>query len=390
MKEKFGMDGGNSLALPLRTRRSQGMPGATNRSLQYEDEAYLANIRTRPDWRSDSLGGFSQEDYSAPLFSSTGNLNQIGTTGTARALIVIPRGGYLVGADLVTEDGLVIDGTNYITVTLVNKLGAGAGAIAMLAVAAGNSTFTGGQTLVAKAPFALTLSATAASLNVATGDVVEAIVTVTGTLGGVIDGPRIRLKFASVPKTLIPRYARITGSPLVGPVANVANGPLIIQLNAAADAQVAGVDLGDQVIIPGTKGATFACWITPSAFTTAQRAVIGLASAYNATFNSVALNAWFRLEASLVLLAETDDATTDRDAQSTGKTLVAATPVLLRIDMRDIGAVKFHVDERKVATLAMAALAATPLQPVIYLQKDSGAGVPSLNFEWIRAAWDRF
>lgn len=41
--------------------------------------------------------------------------------------------------------------------------------------------------------------------------------------------------------------------------------------------------------------------------------VAGLASAYNATEDSIAANAWFRLQGSSSLLCETDDGTTDKD-----------------------------------------------------------------------------
>lgn len=41
--------------------------------------------------------------------------------------------------------------------------------------------------------------------------------------------------------------------------------------------------------------------------------VAGLAGAYNATEDSIAQNAWFRLQGSSALLCETDDGTTDKD-----------------------------------------------------------------------------
>ena len=57
---------------------------------------------------------------------------------------------------------------------------------------------------------------------------------------------------------------------------------------------------------------------------TAQSLTIGLASAFNATLDSVATNLWFRYIASLVPVIEGDDGTTDTDDQATGVTSVGA------------------------------------------------------------------
>lgn len=394
MKEKFGLDGGNSLGFPLRTRRANGMPGATNRSLQYEDDIYLGNLRSRCEFLAHRLEPLNIEVHDITLFEAAAESNAIRTDSTsARQEFIVPRGGYLVSAEFIAEDALATSDTNYITFGITNKTAANSGSTAVLAATAPNTTqATGGAAIAANVARSLTLHATVANRNVATGDVlvIAATTTLATALANDVECPRVRIRIATVPKSLTPRYVRTATSPRVGPVEGTANGPMILTLAATNEVQVAGVDLGDEVIIPGTKEAIFSCWITPGTITTAQRMVVGLASAFSSTLDNVALNAWFRLEASMALLAETDDATTDRDDQSCSKTLVAATAYLLRIDLRNTAAVKFYVDEKRVLTLAMAALAATPLQPVLYLQKDSGTGVPSVTFEYLRASWNRF
>lgn len=114
--------------------------------------------------------------------------------------------------------------------------------------------------------------------------------------------------------------------------------------------------------------------------------VFGLASAHNTTLDSVATNAWFRMQGSAsttAVVVETDDATTDNDDKATGQTL-AGTYKTFKIDFeKGLSDVRFFIEGERVAadtTFDMSALAAgLNVQPYVSLGKASGTGVPSVT-----------
>lgn len=121
---------------------------------------------------------------------------------------------------------------------------------------------------------------------------------------------------------------------------------------------------------------------------------IGVGSARNDTDDSVATNAWFRMEGSVsttALVCETDDAVTDNDDKATGTTL-AATYKKLSIDFTNgLSDVRFYVDGERVAsstTFDMSGLTAgLNVQPIVQLQKASGTGVPSVTIANVSAQY---
>ncbi len=115
---------------------------------------------------------------------------------------------------------------------------------------------------------------------------------------------------------------------------------------------------------------------------------MGLASAQSDTDDSVATNAWFRMQGSVStsnLLVETDDAVTDNDDKATGVTL-SSTYKTLRIDFtKGLANVKFSVDGEPVSginTFDMSGLASgLNVQPWVQLQKTSGTGTPAVTIK---------
>ncbi len=113
---------------------------------------------------------------------------------------------------------------------------------------------------------------------------------------------------------------------------------------------------------------------------------LGVGSARNDTDDSVATNAWFRMQGSAstsALVVETDDATTDNNDVATGTTLAAVYKRLLIDFSQGLADVRFYVDGARVAsgtTFDMSAVAAGQnVQPIVQLQKASGTGVPSVT-----------
>jgi hypothetical protein len=142
-------------------------------------------------------------------------------------------------------------------------------------------------------------------------------------------------------------------------VANAVNGIVSCALTSADSAQIAALYFGDQLCFSLLQGLVFearlAFHVLPLTGTETVQAVFGLAIAHNATLDSIATNAWFRVEsgANTALLWETDNGDTDDDDNSTGITLIADTYNIYRIDATDESAVRFYVDGVLVGTSNM-------------------------------------
>jgi len=137
---------------------------------------------------------------------------------------------------------------------------------------------------------------------------------------------------------------------------DVTNGALAIILDSDDNSEIGALHFGDNLGLSINQGLVIEARLTfttlPTTGTETVQAVWGVASAHNATLDTVSINAWFRLEsgANTTLLWETDDDTTDDDDNSTGITLVASTYNIYRIDFTDLTAVKFYVDDALVGT----------------------------------------
>lgn len=122
--------------------------------------------------------------------------------------------------------------------------------------------------------------------------------------------------------------------------------------------------------------------------------VFGVGSARNDTPDSVATNAWFRIEGSAstsALVVETDDGTTDNDDRATGQTLSNSYKKCSIDFSQGISDVRFFIDGERVAastTFSMAsATAGQNVQLMAQVQKASGTGVASLTIARVEAVY---
>lgn len=118
--------------------------------------------------------------------------------------------------------------------------------------------------------------------------------------------------------------------------------------------------------------------------------VMGVGNARNDTADSVAVNAWFRMQGSAsttAVVCETDDGTTDTDDIATGATLAATYKKFVIDFTQGVSDVRFYIDGERVAasqTFSLAAITAGQnVQPIIQIQKASGTGVPSVTIAQI-------
>jgi hypothetical protein len=122
----------------------------------------------------------------------------------------------------------------------------------------------------------------------------------------------------------------------------------------------------------------------------------GVGSAQNDTSDSVATNAWFKIDGATSLsnvVVETDDATNDLDDKATGKTITTAYTKCLIDFTQGIQDVRFEINGDRVAagtTFDMSALTAgLNVQPWVQIQKASGTGIPVITIAQygVRYAW---
>jgi len=196
---------------------------------------------------------------------------------------------------------------------------------------------------------------------------------------------------------IVPWTATITdtaGTAVADFVANAAGGQFKLGGDSQSEAQTARIDFGDHLVIDSTKNFVFEArvqvqYADDTAFTADERLVIGLASAYNATLDSVAKHAWFRVEgADTALLLETDDGATDNDDEDVGQDLANDSWAILRIEGSDLDAIKFYRDGVLIGDLDAAALSGN-LQPMVAYQRDAGADEQVILIDYIKVWQER-
>lgn len=120
----------------------------------------------------------------------------------------------------------------------------------------------------------------------------------------------------------IPFTKRDTSEAGAPTLVGVAGGGWALAMDNTNEVQVIGFDTND-VLGFDIDDLVRVEWrakvdTTPAASVTM---LMGVGSAYNATADSVSANAWFRLQGSAALLAESDDGTNDNDDKATGISL---------------------------------------------------------------------
>jgi hypothetical protein len=181
-------------------------------------------------------------------------------------------------------------------------------------------------------------------------------------------------------------------------VANATNGIATIPVDNTDQAELGMLTFGDQLPFSIKQGLIFetraALHVLPTgAGGELVSVVFGLASAHNATADSVVTNAWFRLEGDANILWETDDNHTNDDDNDTGVDAVADAYHIFRIDCTDTSAVKFYIDGVLVGTGDMSGLtgAEDKVQPYFRAGKTkavANASVGTLYLDYVRI-WQR-
>lgn len=181
------------------------------------------------------------------------------------------------------------------------------------------------------------------------------------------------------------------GDATQGLVTDAHGGEFALALAATSEAEDAVLYQGDTKNFDLDSRLIFECRakvVTPGA---GVAVVFGVAGDHNLDKDSVAQHAWFRLQAGLDLLAETDDGTNDNDDVDTTMNLVSGTYYTFRIDLTDPSDVKFYVDGARLlsATTFDMSNFSGRLQPYFSLDKASGTGTATLTVDWVKLAATR-
>lgn len=124
------------------------------------------------------------------LKQTSAGTTSIATTSTTDEYIIVQKTGKVTSAKINSLSGLATNDTNYLTFSITNLGAAGSGTAALLAATDANTTkVTGGSAMTANTLRSLTLTSTAADLNVTEGDVLRCRATSAATLGGAVTRP---------------------------------------------------------------------------------------------------------------------------------------------------------------------------------------------------------
>lgn len=154
--------------------------------------------------------------------------------------------------------------------------------------------------------------------------------------------------------------------------------------------EVCGYDFNDKLVFDIDLLKKFIARFKVSTITTAEEVVIGMCAAWNDTLNSNVAHAWFKLAATMDLLAESDDGTNDNDDKDTAVNLTADTYIWVMIDFSTKADVKFYTStdgktwtQRLSATLFDMSNYTAGLQPCFAILKASGVTQPALTADII-------
>lgn len=203
----------------------------------------------------------------------------------------------------------------------------------------------------------------------------------------------------TLPSWLAKQDTSAAGTPTLDYVANQAAGLYRMKPDNTNEVQKITIYGGDQLLLDPSKDPWMVCRlkvdVAGTALTAVERLVAGMASARNATLDSVATMAWFKLEgANNNITTEADDGTTDTDDQDSTLDYADNTFLWLRtwidyarlkayfeVDLSTTGPANWQAAGAPISIPLVTS--ANLLQPFIEFQKDSGTATSDLLLDYI-------
>jgi hypothetical protein len=180
--------------------------------------------------------------------------------------------------------------------------------------------------------------------------------------------------------------------PTVAKVADELNGVVACALTSASQKQSADLYMNDELQFSVRQGLILEARIKQSVLPTlVAESAIGLIGAWADGYDAVTYSAFFTCDGDGEIICESDDNVTNASATS-GVTLTNSDWAVLKIDCTDLTDIKFYVNGAEVAgatTFSWAASAAnSKVQPICGMYKASGAGVGTLQVDYIKT-WQK-
>ncbi|HBH54958.1 MAG TPA: hypothetical protein DDY91_24005 [Planctomycetaceae bacterium] len=162
-------------------------------------------------------------------------------------------------------------------------------------------------------------------------------------------------------------------------------GAMALTLAATSEAEIVTMYQNDVLPLDLAQLQRIGFIVKVAGVDSATQIAFGVASAQNDTLDSVAVNAWFRIDGSAdtgKVVIETDDGVTDNDDNVTGQTLGSAYKKC-EIDFgKGLGDIRFFIDGQPVGAETFSLLGITAgqnVQPFVQVQKASGTGVAAIT-----------
>lgn len=178
--------------------------------------------------------------------------------------------------------------------------------------------------------------------------------------------------------------------------ANIDGGGCKLTLVSTSEAEIVTLYQNDRLAIPLLNLQNIRFNAVVAGIDSVTTLTMGVASAQNDTDDSVATNAWFRMEGSAstsAIVVETDDGTTDNNDVATGASLSTTYKEFMIDFSRGLSDIRFYIDGQPVATSTTFSMAAatssTYVQPWVQIQKASGTGVPSVTIGHFKAEYTK-
>jgi len=187
-----------------------------------------------------------------------------------------------------------------------------------------------------------------------------------------------------------PWVKKIVGAapPTVALVADAAMGVAQCALLVNAEKEDAGLYMDDDRRFLITQGIVFEARVKTTVIPTdVAEAVWGLVGDWIDGPDNIVYSIFFTADGSGEIFCEKDDANTDQSATS-GVTVTNTQWKVYRIDCRDVTSIKFYINGARVASSTTFPYIATganaTLQPYLGLYKAAGAGLGTIQIDYVR------
>lgn len=182
------------------------------------------------------------------------------------------------------------------------------------------------------------------------------------------------------------------GPPTLAVLDDTTNGVLACTLTSDSEKQNAEAYFGDNLQFNLTYGLIFEARFKASVLPTlAGEMVLGVTSAWADGLDAATYSAFVTLDGSGEIICESDDNATDSSATS-GVTLTTSDWAIARIEYDSTG-LRFFINGVRVASSTTFAWAASEanskVQPIVGCYKVSGAGVGTLQVDYVRVWQNR-